>query len=70
MKYKTIYGAHEARMWLQTIISGIAVGGAILAAHPEVKEKLTGIPSKIKDKFCKKKDESVVKIIVVDTTKD
>lgn len=67
MKYKTIYGAHEARMWLQTIISGVAVGGAILAAHPEVKTKLTGIPGKIKGMFCKKKEEPVIKVVVVNT---
>lgn len=68
MKYKTMYGWHEARMWLQTILSGVAVGGAILAAHPEMKEKLKAVPSKIKAKF--QKEEPTVKIIVVDTTKD
>lgn len=69
MKYKTVYAAHEARMWLQTILSGVAVGGAILAAHPEMKEKLKAVPSKIKSKF-QKKEEPVIKVVVVDTTKD
>lgn len=53
MKYKHVYAAHEARMWIQTILSGVAVGGAILAAHPEVKEKLKAMPGKIKSKFKK-----------------
>jgi hypothetical protein len=65
MKYKTVYAAHEARMWLQTILSGVAVGGAILAAHSEVKEKLKAVPSKIKSKF--KKEEPVIKVVVVNT---
>lgn len=68
MKYKTVYAAHEARMWLQTILSGVAVGGAILAAHPEAKEKLKAIPGKIKSKF--KKEEHVIKVVVVNTDKD
>lgn len=59
MKYKHVYAAHEARMWLQTIISGVAVGGAILAAHPEVKGKLKAMPGKIKAKF--------QKVVVVNT---
>lgn len=66
MKYKHVYAAHEARMWLQTILSGIAVGGAILAAHPEVKEKLKAVPSKIKSKF-KKTKPTEIKIVVVNT---
>ena len=65
MKYKHVYAAHEARMWLQTILSGVAVGGAILAAHPEVKEKLKAVPGKIKAKF--KKEEPVIKVVVVST---
>lgn len=70
MKYKTIYGWHEARMWLQTILSGVAVGGAILAAHPEAKEKLKAMPGKIKSKFQKKKNPTEIKIVVVNTDKD
>lgn len=66
MKYKHVYAAHEARMWLQTIISGIAVGGAILTAHPETKEKLRVIGRKVKAKF-KKKEEPVIKVVVVNT---
>ena len=66
MKYKHVYAAHEARMWLQTIISGVAVGGAILAAHPEAKEKLKAMPGKIKARF-QKKEESVIKVVVVNT---
>ena len=69
MKYKHVYAAHEARMWLQTILSGVAVGGAILAAHPEAKEKLKAVPGKIKSKFQKKKNPEI-KIVVVNTDKD
>lgn len=70
MKYKTMYGWHEARMWLQTILSGVAVGGAILAAHPEMREKIKAVPGKLKAKFHKKKEPATIKIVVVDTTKD
>ena len=40
MKYKHVYAAHEARMWVMTIISGVSVAASILAANPELKEKL------------------------------
>lgn len=55
MKYKHVYAAHEARMWVMTIISGVSVAASILAAHPELKEKL-------KEKFSPKKK---IRIIVV-----
>ena len=56
MKYKHVYAAHEARMWVMTIISGVSVVTSILAANPELKEKL-------KKKFSPKKR---IKIIVVE----
>lgn len=56
MKYKHVYAAHEARMWVMTIISGVSAVATILAAHPELKEK-------IKSKFAPKKK---YKIIVVE----
>ena len=55
MKYKHVYAAHEARMWVMTIISGVSVAASILAAHPELKEKL-------KEKFSPRKK---IRIIVV-----
>ncbi len=61
MKYKTIYAAHEARMWLGTIISGIAVVTAITAAHPEMKDAVKKKWSGIKEKIRKKN----LKIVVV-----
>ena len=55
MKYKHVYAAHEARMWVMTIISGVSVAASILATHPELKEKL-------KEKFSPKKK---IRIIIV-----
>ena len=40
MKYKHVYAAHEARMWVMTVISGVSVVASILAANPELKEKV------------------------------
>lgn len=67
MRYKHVYAAHEARMWLQTIISGIAVGGAVLAAHPGAKEKLRAIGGKIKARFKKKGEPNTIKVVVINT---
>lgn len=55
MKYKHVYAAHEARMWVMTIISGVSAVATILAANPELKEKL-------KEKFSPKKK---IRIIIV-----
>lgn len=55
MKYKHVYAAHEARMWVMTIISGVSAVASIMAAHPELKEK-------IKAKFTPKPK---IKIIIV-----
>ena len=55
MKYKHVYAAHEARMWVMTIISGVSVAASILAAHPEIKERMKSV-------FTPKKR---IKIIVV-----
>ena len=53
MKYKHVYAAHEARMWVMTIISGVSAVATILAAHPELKEKL-------KEKFSPKRKIQIV----------
>lgn len=55
MKYKHVYAAHEVRMWVMTIISGVSVAASILAAHPELKEKL-------KEKFSPNKK---IRIVIV-----
>lgn len=55
MKYKHVYAAHEARMWVMTIISGVSAVATILAAHPELKERL-------KEKFSPKKR---IRIVIV-----
>lgn len=63
MKYKTIYGLHEARMWVTTIGSGILAAAALVATNPELKEAASRKWSNIKDKFKKKPK---VKVVVVD----
>ena len=67
MKYKHIYAAHEARMWLGTIISGVTALSAIALAHPELKEAVTNKVKGIKNKFSKKPP---IKIVVVDQEKE
>ena len=56
MKYKHVYAAHEARMWVMTIISGVSVAASILAANPELKEK-------VKRAF---KPKKTIRIVVVE----
>lgn len=53
MKYKHVYVAHEARMWVMTIISGVSAIATILATHPEIKEKLA-------NKFSPKKKYKII----------
>ena len=64
MKYKTMYGLHEARMWITTIVTGVAATAALAASHPEAVDK-------IKDKFRaaknKIKPKKKLKIVVVDS---
>lgn len=62
MKYKTMYGIHELRMWIGTAITGIAAIGAITAAHPELVEKTKEKVRHVKEKFKKPK----LKIVVSD----
>lgn len=66
MKYKTLYAAHEARMWLKTLIGAGLATAVFVAANPEikdaVKEKVRNIKEKAKNKFKKKP----IKIVVVD----
>ena len=58
MKYKHVYAAHEARMWVMTIISGVSAIATILATHPEIKQK-------VKDVFTPKPKEKKIQIIIV-----
>lgn len=66
MKYKTMYGLHETRMWIGTIIAGVAAVAAIVEAHPEVKEKAKAKWEQAKAKFKKKPKEEKIKLVVVD----
>lgn len=73
MKYKTMYGLHEARMWISMMVSGVVAGATILAANPELRERATNKFNAIKDKvgsiFKKKKEDSgkeMVKFVIVD----
>lgn len=63
MKYKTMYGLHEARMWVTTIGSGILAAAALVAANPELKEAASRKWSGLKEKLRKKPK---VKVVVVD----
>lgn len=67
MKYKTMYGLHEARMWIGTIIAGVAATAAIVEAHPDIKDGAKRKFNAIKDKFKKKPK---LKIVVVDKNED
>lgn len=62
MKYKTMYGLHEARMWIGTIITGVAAAATIAETHPEIKESAKRKLSSLKDKLKKKPN---LKIVVV-----
>lgn len=63
MKYKHIYAAHEARMWLGTIISGVTALSVIASTHPELVKAVTNKVADIKNKFSKKPP---IKIVVID----
>ncbi|MBO7449416.1 MAG: hypothetical protein J6U54_03525 [Clostridiales bacterium] len=43
MKYKHVYASHEARMWVMTIISGVSAVASLLAAHPELTQKIKNL---------------------------
>lgn len=62
MKYKTMYGLHETRMWVGTVIAGVAAAAAIAEAHPEIKDGIKRKCNLVKDKFKKKPK---LKIVVV-----
>lgn len=67
MRYKTMYGLHEARMWASMIGSGILAAAAIVASNPELKEAASKKWRNLKERFKKKpKEEKVVKFVVVD----
>jgi hypothetical protein len=59
MKYKHIYAAHEARMWVMTIINAVSTITTIAATHPELVES-------IKNRFSGRKR---IRIIVVEEPK-
>lgn len=67
MKYKTIYAAHEARMWIGTIISGVAAASAIAVAHPELVDSAKRKVRTIKEKIHKKPK---LKIVVVNNEEE
>ena len=67
MKYKTMYGLHELRMWLATIIGGVATVGAVTATHPELVE---GCKKKFSNLKAKVKNRKKLKIVVVDSNNE
>ena len=64
MKYKTLYGIHEARMWTNTIVSVAGVIGAIALTHPEIVDAAKEKVKSVKERFKKKPK---LKIVVVDS---
>ncbi len=66
MRYKTMYGLHEARMWASMIGSGILAVAAIVASNPELREAASEKWEDLKGKFKKKPKEKVLKFVIVD----
>lgn len=65
-KYKHIQAAHEIRMWIVTIATGVAAANMMLERHPEVREKIRNTIDGVKEKFTKEeKDKSVIKVVIV-----
>lgn len=59
MKYKDVYAAHEARMWITTVIIPVIVGAYVLdKSHPEIRQ---GIQQKFADfkNKCSQEKQSV-----------
>lgn len=62
MKYKHIQAAHELRMWILTIATGVAATNAVLQRHPEAKEWIDGVKGVFKKD---KKKTKTIKIVIV-----
>lgn len=60
MKYKTMYGIHELRMWIGLGLTAVGTLATLEATHPEVftnlKAKKDELGDKIKNKFKKDSD--------------
>ena len=66
MKHKHIQAAHELRMWILTIATGVTAASAILARHPEAKEWIDDKIDGVKGAFKKdKKKTKTIKIVIV-----
>lgn len=65
MKYKTLYAAHETRMWAKTLIVGALAIAAIDKAHPEIKDSIKRKWNALKGKISKKEPKTI-KIVVCD----
>lgn len=66
MKYKHIQAAHELRMWILTIATGVTAASAVLARHPEAKEWVDNKIDNAKGMFKKdKKKTKTIKIVIV-----
>jgi hypothetical protein len=66
MKYKHIQAAHELRMWILTIATGVTAASAVLARHPEAKEWIDDKIDGVKGVFKKdKKKTKTIKIVIV-----
>lgn len=66
MKYKHIQAAHELRMWILTIATGVTAASAVLARHPEAKEWVDNKIDGVKGSFKKdKKKTKTIKIVIV-----
>ena len=66
MKYKTLYAAHEARMWVSTIIAGAGVVATVITTNPEIKDKISDAWRRAKGKFKKKPKIKKIKLVVVE----
>ena len=66
MKYKTLYAAHETRMWAKTLLLGALALYAVDKTHPEVTDSLRRKWTAVKDKFKKKEEPKTIKIVVCD----
>lgn len=67
MRYKHIQAAHELRMWILTIATGVAAANVMLAKHPELKEKAQNAWDSVKGKFSKKENPNTktIKIVII-----
>lgn len=58
MKYKHVYAAHEARMWIKDVIIPAVGVGLVLYSNPQVREStkdgVNKLKNSIKNKFKKK----------------